>query len=35
VLIVLIDVGSTQEIIEATDPIPSVTVAFQHEKSLK
>jgi len=26
----LIDVGPTQEIVESTDPVPSVTIAFQY-----
>ena len=29
--ILLIDVGSTQQIIESADPVPSVTVAFEHD----
>ena len=28
--ITLIDVGSTQQIVESADPVPSVTIAFQH-----
>jgi 4-hydroxy-tetrahydrodipicolinate synthase len=29
--ILLIDVGSTQQIIESADPIPPVTIAFKHD----
>jgi hypothetical protein len=28
--ILLIDVASTQQIVESTNPVPSVTIAFQH-----
>jgi hypothetical protein len=31
VFIALIDVGSTQQIIESANPVPSVTVAFEHD----
>ena len=30
-VIALVDVGSTQQIIESADPVPSVAVAFQHD----
>jgi hypothetical protein len=29
--ILLIDVGSTQQIVESTDPVPPVTIAFEHD----
>ena len=28
--IFLIDVGSTQQIVESADPVPPVTIAFEH-----
>jgi hypothetical protein len=31
VRILLIDVCSTQQIVESADPVPPVTVAFQHD----
>jgi hypothetical protein len=31
VVIALVDVGSTQQVIESADPVPSVTVAFEHD----
>jgi hypothetical protein len=34
VAITLIDVGSTQQIVESADPVPSVTIAFQHNAVL-
>jgi hypothetical protein len=30
----LIDVGSTQQIVESADPVPPVTIAFQHNAVL-
>jgi hypothetical protein len=30
VRILLIDVGSTQQIVESTDPVPPISIAFQH-----
>src|SRR6266566_2842191 len=32
--ITLIDVGPTQQIVESPDPVPSVTIAFQHNAVL-
>jgi hypothetical protein len=32
--ILLIDVGSTQQIVESADPVPPVTIAFQHNAVL-
>ena len=28
--ILLIDVGSTQQIVESADPVPSISIAFEH-----
>jgi hypothetical protein len=30
VRILLIDVGSTQQIVKSTDPVPPISIAFQH-----